>query len=204
HGGCDPELRGALVGDSFETLRWLHAGGMRWELLFARQSYRAGERVRFWGGLALGVVGGGKGLVESHTHAARARGIEVRYGRPVVGLRQEPDGRIGGVVTHGEAGRAEVEAAAVVLACGGFEADPRFDATTGPLLRADEDRAPGATRLEAGSIAELGAELGLDAEAVGRTVREFNAAVQPGHFDPSVKDGTRTLGIEPPKSNWAR
>ena len=34
-------------------------------------------------------------------------------------------------------------------------------------------------------------------------MREFNAAVQPGSFDPSVKDGKRTAGIDPPKSNWA-
>lgn len=31
----------------------------------------------------------------------------------------------------------------------------------------------------------------------------FNAAVQPGAFDPVVKDGKRTVGIVPPKSNWA-
>jgi tricarballylate dehydrogenase len=36
-----------------------------------------------------------------------------------------------------------------------------------------------------------------------QTVREFNAAVQPGAFDPAIRDGKRTVGIEPPKSNWA-
>jgi tricarballylate dehydrogenase len=35
-------------------------------------------------------------------------------------------------------------------------------------------------------------------------VREYNAAVQPGAFNPAVKDGRRTQGITPPKSNWAR
>jgi len=28
-------------------------------------------------------------------------------------------------------------------------------------------------------------------------------AIRPGEFDPSVKDGKRTEGIAPPKSNWA-
>ena len=36
------------------------------------------------------------------------------------------------------------------------------------------------------------------------TVEKFNAAVRPGKFDPSVKDGKRTEGITPPKSNWAQ
>jgi tricarballylate dehydrogenase len=36
-----------------------------------------------------------------------------------------------------------------------------------------------------------------------RTVGEFNAAVQPGDFNPAIKDGKSTVGITPPKSNWA-
>ena len=95
---------------------------------------------------------------------------------------------------------------AEVLRQPGAVAYQLFDASTEPLLRADEYRAPGATRVEAGSIEELADKLGLDAGAartLAQTVREFNAAVQPGGFDPSVKDGKRTVGIEPPKSNWA-
>ena len=34
-------------------------------------------------------------------------------------------------------------------------------------------------------------------------MREYNAAVQEGDFNPSVLDGKRTAGITPPKSNWA-
>ena len=35
------------------------------------------------------------------------------------------------------------------------------------------------------------------------TVRDFNAACRPGEFDPGVKDGVRTHGLDLPKSNWA-
>jgi tricarballylate dehydrogenase len=35
-------------------------------------------------------------------------------------------------------------------------------------------------------------------------VAEFNSAVQPGRFDPAIKDGKHTKGIHPPKSNWAQ
>ena len=36
------------------------------------------------------------------------------------------------------------------------------------------------------------------------TVDAFNAACTAAPFDPAVKDGKRTLGITPPKSNWAQ
>ncbi|MBI4505334.1 MAG: FAD-binding protein, partial [Chloroflexi bacterium] len=52
-------------------------------------------------------------------------------------------------------------------------------------------------------IEELGERLGIDREGLATTVREFNAAVQPGSFNPTIKDGKRTVGIHPPKSNWA-
>jgi tricarballylate dehydrogenase len=78
-----------------------------------------------------------------------------------------------------------------------------FDAQTEPFLREDEYRAPGVTRVEAGSIRDLALRLGLDPEALAQTVQEFNAAVQPGEFNPAIKDGKRTAGIAPPKSNWA-
>jgi tricarballylate dehydrogenase len=78
-----------------------------------------------------------------------------------------------------------------------------FDAQTAPLLREDEYHAPGATRVEADSVADLARRLGLDPPALEQTVRDFNAAVQPGAFNPAIKDGKRTAGITPPKSNWA-
>ena len=62
-------------------------------------------------------------------------------------------------------------------------------------------RAP--TRVDADSLRELADALGIDAERFERTVREFNAAIVPGEFDPAVKDGVRTEGLAVPKSNWA-
>jgi tricarballylate dehydrogenase len=78
-----------------------------------------------------------------------------------------------------------------------------FDARTAAMLRTIDYEAPGATRVDAPTLRELAAGLGLDPARFTRTVRAFNAAVQPGNFDPSVKDGKRTEGLEPPKSNWA-
>jgi tricarballylate dehydrogenase len=57
--------------------------------------------------------------------------------------------------------------------------------------------------VEANSIPELAKLLGLDPQALGRTVDAYKTAIQPGEFDPNRRDGKRTEGITPPKSNWA-
>jgi tricarballylate dehydrogenase len=36
-----------------------------------------------------------------------------------------------------------------------------------------------------------------------RTIDAYNAAVQPGEFNPAVLDGKGTRDLVPPKSNWA-
>ncbi|MFD4940602.1 FAD-binding protein [Streptomyces virginiae] len=56
---------------------------------------------------------------------------------------------------------------------------------------------------QADTLEGLAGKLGIDAEGLEATVAEFNAAVGPGEFDPSVLDGKSTVGIEPRKSNWA-
>jgi tricarballylate dehydrogenase len=58
--------------------------------------------------------------------------------------------------------------------------------------------------VEADSIRGLAEKLGLDPAALEGAISEFNAAVQPGEFNPAIKDGKRTAGIDPPKSNWAQ
>jgi tricarballylate dehydrogenase len=78
-----------------------------------------------------------------------------------------------------------------------------FDAKTVSLLR-DEYRIKEATRAEASTIEELARKLDIDAAGLVRTVSRFNAAVQPGPFDPSRLDGKGTSDISPPKSNWAQ
>ena len=58
--------------------------------------------------------------------------------------------------------------------------------------------------LKARSIPELAALLELDAQALAKTVSEFNAAIRPGTFDHTILDDCSTVGIEPPKTHWAR
>jgi tricarballylate dehydrogenase len=58
--------------------------------------------------------------------------------------------------------------------------------------------------IQADSIGELGTKLGIDPDALERTLKEFNAAVRPGTFDHTILDDCRTEGLTPPKSHWAR
>jgi len=57
--------------------------------------------------------------------------------------------------------------------------------------------------VEAASIGELAEKLGLDRESLEKTVAEYNAACGPGTFDHTRLDGKTTVGLTPPKSNWA-
>lgn len=77
-----------------------------------------------------------------------------------------------------------------------------FDSKVEALLR-DEYRIGQVTKASADTIPQLADRLGIDREGLRRTVEEFNAAVQPGDFDPARLDGKGTRAISPPKSNWA-
>ncbi|MBC2778062.1 FAD-dependent oxidoreductase [Parasphingopyxis marina] len=58
--------------------------------------------------------------------------------------------------------------------------------------------------IEADTIAELAEKLGLDPAALEATVAEYNEAVEPGEFDPTIRDGKAAPSLTPPKSNWAQ
>jgi tricarballylate dehydrogenase len=77
-----------------------------------------------------------------------------------------------------------------------------FDDKVKHLLR-DEYRIPQATTATTNTLEELADRLGIQREGFVETIREYNAAVQAGHYDPTVLDGKCTQGITPPKSNWA-
>jgi tricarballylate dehydrogenase len=51
----------------------------RFTAAWGRQAFNIGARFKFWGGLTVEPVGGGPGLVELLTSAARKNGIVVWY-----------------------------------------------------------------------------------------------------------------------------
>lgn len=57
---------------------------------------------------------------------------------------------------------------------------------------------------QADTIEELAVKIGLDPSVLSATVDQFNAAIQPGHFDHTELDGLTTAGLAVNKTNWAR
>ena len=43
----------------------------------------------------------------------------------------------------------------------------------------------------------------MDADALERTVEEFNASAHEAEYEPRTLDGRSTSDLKPPKSNWA-
>jgi len=109
----------ALVGKSYETLRWLGTHDVKFEPIYSRQIFEKDGKFVFWGGLALAAENEGVGLFDQELAAFERLGGEIRYETAVADLISE-DGRVTGVVTEDG---MRMEADAVILACGGFEAN---------------------------------------------------------------------------------
>ena len=312
-GRADPGLAHVLASRSYPAMAWMRDRGVRWALAYGRQAFERDGKVRFWGGLIVEAVGGGVGLSDRLFELAERAGVTVAYETAAMRLETGERG-VTGVTARFPGGERAIQAGGVVLASGGFQADPEmrerhlgpawasakvrgtqfdtgdgirmaldigaqphgdwsgchavawdlnappfgdrkiadlyqkhsypfgivvdvdgmrfvdegadfrnytyarygreiltrphgaafqlFDAKTTALLR-DEYHIPQVSKAEANTIPALAGGLGIDPEGLARTVREFNDAVQPGDFDPTSLDGKRTLGIDPPKSNWA-
>ncbi|MBB3950380.1 FAD-dependent tricarballylate dehydrogenase TcuA [Aureimonas jatrophae] len=113
----------ALIEGSYDALRWLASHDVKFEPIYARQSFEKDGRFVFWGGLTLAAQHEGVGLVEAELTAFLRLGGEIRYEHAVTDLLTEGN-TVRGVrfeTASGETG--EIRAGAVVLGSGGFEAN---------------------------------------------------------------------------------
>jgi tricarballylate dehydrogenase len=312
-GRTDPELGEILIGRSFDTVRWMVKHGIAMEPAVSLSGVRVGNTVKWSPGAIIRARHEGVGLSAMWFKVAEARGIEIRYGTSAVRLLQDKRGRVTGLVTQDADGFAEITARAVVLGCGGFEANPEwrarylgrpwdhakvrgtryntgdglrmaieigalphgqwtgchstpidagapphgdrkltdktnrlsypfgvlvnargrrffdegedfqfytyaklggiilnqpggiafqiFDAKVADLL---EGRYKTGSPIVADSLEELVEKLPVDRPTGLQALAEYNAAVDAGTFDPTVKDALRTKGLDLPKSNWAQ
>ena len=122
---ADPDLVELLVTRSFATLNWMREKGVRLIPIYGRQAFKIEGRFKFWGGLTVEAVGGGPGLVGMLTAAAKQRGIDIRYRTRALDLLYDGN-RIEGVRVRADGVMQELRAKAVVLACGGFEANAEW------------------------------------------------------------------------------
>lgn len=312
-GRTDPELGEILIGRSFDTVRWMVTQGIAMEPAVSLSSVRVGNTVKWSPGAIIRARHEGVGLSAMWFKVAEARGIEIRYGTSAVRLLQDTRGHVTGLVTQDADGFREITARAVVLGCGGFEANPEwrarylgrpwdhakvrgtryntgdglrmaieigalphgqwtgchstpidagappygdrkltdktnrlsypfgvlvntrgrrffdegedfqfytyaklggiilnqpggiafqiFDAKVADLLEA---RYKTGSPIVADSIEALVEKLPVDRPTGLQALAEYNAAVDAGTFDPTVKDGLGTKGLDLPKSNWAQ
>ncbi|MEA2906385.1 MAG: tricarballylate dehydrogenase [Alphaproteobacteria bacterium] len=111
-----------------------------------------------------------------------------------LGVRFFDEGEAQHSYTYAKTGRA-------VLGQPGAIAYQIYDQTGLKCLRYPHHKA---TFVEAGTIAELAMEIGLEPAVLTHTVEEFNRAVPDDKpFDQSRQDGKATRGLAIPKSNWA-
>jgi len=122
---ADPDLVELLVTRSFATLNWVREKGVRLIPIYGRQAFKIDGKFKFWGGLTVEAVGGGPGLVAMLTAAAQERGIGIRYRTRALDLLYDGS-RIEGVRVREDGRRRELRALSVVLASGGFEANPEW------------------------------------------------------------------------------
>ena len=125
-GQTDDTLSELLVGRSRDTMRWMRRNGVRFLPMFGRQSYKVEGKHHFYGGVNIEAVGGGWGLVDQLIKQAERVGIEIRYATAMRRLLQDKSGAVTGVHVMGPDGYADIHAKTVVLACGGFEANPEM------------------------------------------------------------------------------
>ncbi|MDB4238961.1 FAD-dependent tricarballylate dehydrogenase TcuA [Alphaproteobacteria bacterium] len=107
-----------LVSKSFETIKWLSTHNIKFEPIFSRQSFLKDGKHIFWGGLTLASENEGVGLFEQELSAFTALGGKIHYQSPMTGLIFVND-TVKGIKVN----EKNIEADAVILGSGGFEAN---------------------------------------------------------------------------------
>lgn len=123
----DPALSEILVTQSLDVMAWLRSRGVRFVLNYGRQSALVNGKRKFFGRMPIEVSGGGAGLVAFLDKAALKAGIHIHYETRAKSLLFDGE-RVAGVRASQQGRSVQFHAGAVVLACGGFEANAEMRA----------------------------------------------------------------------------
>ena len=141
-GQTDPVLSRVLVDNSKDTVFWMNrVGRVPMEPALTLTGVRKGNKIVWARGLVVRAEHEGVGLSRSWFATAERMGVEVRYGASATALLQDAGGGVCGVRVRDDDGVTEVAGRAVVLGCGGFEANVQMRTQhIGPLVGAAKVR----------------------------------------------------------------
>ena len=125
----DKELAEVLIDNSYDTVKWAtEIAEIPCEPATSVCGIKVNGQWTFPGGVVVRAVHEGVGLSSCWFAAAEQAGIEIRYGSGATELVQDKNGRVTGVVTKEDDESKTITAKAIILACGGFEANAQWRA----------------------------------------------------------------------------
>jgi tricarballylate dehydrogenase len=124
----DPQLGEILISNSYATAAWMAENGIRFEPAISLGAVRVGNVIKWPKGAIVRAAHEGVGLSRMWMAAAQRNGVEIRYGTAAIRLLQDGHGRVNGVVVRDSSGLHNLHSRAVVLGCGGFEANAAWRA----------------------------------------------------------------------------
>ncbi|MDA1021912.1 MAG: FAD-dependent tricarballylate dehydrogenase TcuA [Proteobacteria bacterium] len=123
-GRTDPVLSDILVSNSRDTVMWMReTGKIPMEPAIGLSGVDKDGVIQWQRGLVVRAEHEGVGLSTAWFATAESMGVEICYESAAARLIQDSDGRVSGVTVQGPDGSEDISADAVVLACGGFEAN---------------------------------------------------------------------------------
>jgi tricarballylate dehydrogenase len=125
---ADRKLTNILVDQSYATARWLTDMRVKWILATSTHAVKTGGKIKFPAGRVISVNDGGLGLVEMLFPTAEKNGVEIVYEARATGFLTDKKGKVAGVRVQTREGLVDFKGRAVVLAAGGFEANPEMRA----------------------------------------------------------------------------
>jgi len=140
-GRTDPELSNILVSNSKDTVFWMNRSGVKMEPALGVAGVKRGNVVIWPPGLIVRAAHEGVGLSSSWFAIAERTGVEIRYASAATELMVDQRARVVGVKVRDDNGIHEITGKAIVLGCGGFEANVQMRTQhIGPLVGAAKVR----------------------------------------------------------------